>query len=129
MKIAEIKRAFGNKLIGNQKMKHFVCLVLTTMPPKIVTYITENCWFMGSFEDAYAFTFTGADLRNHHLIFLSDELLNQNEAQINYTIAHEIGHVMLGHRNSVFDAQTKQEVKNQEKEAHIFALKYTSNPL
>ncbi len=129
MKIGEIKEAFGNKLIGSGKMKHFVCLVLLNMPDKIIEYITGTTWFISSFEDAYAFTFTGKDLRDNHLIFLSDELLNQSEKQIKYTIAHEIGHVVLNHRNSLFKVQTKLEVKKQEKEAHDFALKYLNNPL
>lgn len=129
MKISEIKKLFGNKLIGSTRMKRFVCLVLAYMSPEIIKYVTSSCWFMSSFEDAYAFTFTGSDLKNKHLVFLSDELLAQNEEQIKYTIAHEIGHVILGHRNSVFRKQLKIEIKKQEKEAHDFALKYTGNPL
>jgi len=44
--------------------------------------------------------------------------------QIKYSIAHEIGHVVLNHRNSVLIAQTKAEIKKQEKEADEFARKY-----
>ena len=79
---------------------------------------------MSSMDDAYAFTFTGNDLKNQHLIFLSDDLLYQNISQIHYTIAHEIGHVILGHRNSTLSNQSKKEIKMQEKEADDFAKKY-----
>lgn len=121
MKISEIKRQFGNKLVGSPKMKHFVCEVVALTTPETANYITSNCWFMSSFEDAYAFAFTGNDLHDKHLIFLSDDLLIQNEYQIRYTIAHEIGHVILGHKNSVFEKQSKTEISQQEKEANAFA--------
>lgn len=105
-------------------MKINVCKTLAKMPDEIINYITKNCWLFASMEDAWAFTFTGNDLKNKHLILLSDELLFQDENQIQYTIAHEIGHVILGHRNSVLKKQTKEEIKNQEKEADFFAKKY-----
>ena len=115
---------FRGKLIGNALMKKRVCKMLSIMPKNIINYVTSNCWFFASMEDAWAFTFTGNDLKNQHLIFLSDELLFQNQYQISYTIAHEIGHVILGHRNSVLENQSKEEIKKQEKEADIFAKKY-----
>lgn len=79
---------------------------------------------MSSMEDAYAFTFTGNDLANKHLIFLSDELWDQTGDQIRYTIAHEVGHVVLGHRNSVFVKQGKREIRRQEREADEFASSF-----
>ena len=115
---------FEGKLVGNRQMKESVCKTLLKMPPDIIKKITTNCWFFASMEDAWAFTFTGNDLKNQHLIFLSDELLYESAFQIQYTIAHEIGHVILGHRNSVLIRQDKVEIKKQEKEADIFARKY-----
>ena len=120
----QIYRAFGGKLIGNKRMKTFVCQTLLPMTPKTIEYITRSCWFMSSMDDAWGFTFTGDDLKNQHLIFLSDELFYQHAAQIRYSIAHEIGHVMLKHSNSTFEKQTKAEIRKQEKEAHEFASKY-----
>src|SRR5438105_875175 len=108
-------------------MKLHVCETLSRMPQDIIDYITDNCWFFGSMDDAWAFTFTGNDLKDHHLVFLSDELLVQDDAQIHYTIAHEIGHVVLGHRNSTLVHQSKNEIQKQEKEAHTFATKYTNS--
>jgi len=123
-KTKNIYYAFGGKLVGNKKMKIYVCLTLSLMPDEIITYITSHCWFFASMEDAYGFTFNGNDLKNQHLIFLSDELLFETDKQIQYTIAHEIGHVILFHRNSVLEKQTKEEIKKQEKEADEFAKKY-----
>lgn len=40
---------------------------------------------------------------------------------IEYTIAHEIGHIILGHKNSINYRQTKSEVSQQEWEADQFA--------
>jgi len=115
---------FEGKLIGSYKMKKHVCYVLTLMEQDIINYITENCWFLGSMEDAWAFTLTGNDLKNQHLILLSDELLRENAEQIHYTIAHEIGHVILKHRNSILKVQDKKEIAKQEQEADDFAKKY-----
>lgn len=115
---------FDGKLVGNKRMKESVCKTLLKMPPPIIKKITNSCWFFASMDDAWAFTFTGNDLKNQHLIFLSDELLFENENQTEYTIAHEIGHVILGHRNSVLKRQGKDEIRKQEKEADYFAKKY-----
>lgn len=122
--LEEIYFLFDGKLIGNKKMKKYVCETLLKMPPEIINKITKTCWFFASMEEAWGFTFTGNDLKNQHLIFLSDELLFQDDYQIQYTIAHEIGHVILGHRNSVLEKQEKEEVKKQESEADYFAKKY-----
>lgn len=120
----EIYRMFGGKLIGTSSTKEYICETLLTMPGEIIEYITGNCWFFGSMDDAFGFAFTGNDLKDQHLIFLSDVLFLQDDSQIYYTIAHEIGHVMLGHRNSTLVNQSKEEVRKQEKEADTFAKKY-----
>lgn len=124
MDIQQIVDAFEGKVIGNNRMKHFVYETLSFFPDDIVQFITENCWFMGSFDDAYAYAFTGNDLKNQHLIFLSDDLLRQDENQIHFTIAHEIGHIMLGHKNSVQYKQSKEEISQQEHQADAFANSY-----
>ncbi len=124
MTSGEIYKLFGNKLVGNKVMKRYVCQTLSLMPEDVIDLVTSNCWFMASMEDAYAFTFTGSDLVGHHLIFLSDDLLEQSIFQIRYTIAHEIGHVVLGHRNSVFVKQSKKEIESQELEADSFARRF-----
>lgn len=118
--IREIYHAFNGKLVGTKEMKLYVCEVLSKMPESIIKCIVKNCWFISSMEDAWAFTFTGNDLKGQHLIFLSDHLLSERQSQVHYSIAHEIGHVILKHRNSVFERQTKREIKKQEKEADIF---------
>ena len=120
----EIFEAFEGKLVGRNTMKKAVCEVVSRMPDEISDYMTSNCWFISSFPDAYAFTFTGNDLKEQHLIFLSDELFFQEKETTYYTVAHEIGHVVLGHRNSVTVRQSKEEIKRQEKEADQFARKY-----
>ena len=120
--------SFGHKLIGNSHMKKMVLTTLSFFPKDIVNFVTKNCWFVSSFEDGWAFTLRGDDLkRTEYLIFLSDELLSQNSDQIIWTIAHEIGHVILGHRNSIGLPQAKSEVKKQEHEADDFARKYLKN--
>lgn len=116
-----IYQMFDGRLVGSSQMKTYVCNTLLQMPDKIIRHITSKCWFFGSMDDAFAFTFTGNDLKDQHLIFLSDELFLYNAEQIHYTIAHEIGHVVLEHRNSTLVHQSKEEIKQQEKEADEFA--------
>ncbi len=120
----EIYYSFGGKLVGTKRMQKYVCDVLSLMGEEIIEKITSTCWFVSSMEDAYGFAFTGNDLKDQHLIFLSDELFLQSDHQIKYTIAHEIGHVVLKHRNSTLIRQSKQEIRNQEKEADEFARGY-----
>jgi Zn-dependent protease with chaperone function len=120
----EIYYMFGGKLVGTKFMQKWVCQTLMEMPEEIIKFVTKNCWFFGSMEDAWAFTFTGNDLKDQHLIFLSDDLLSQHPKQIRFSIAHEIGHVVLKHRNSTLLKQTKEEVRKQEAEANEFAKQF-----
>lgn len=119
-KAREIYYMFDGKLVGNKLMKNSVCQTLSEMSEQIIKFVTKNCWFISSMDDAYGFAFTGNDLKDQHMIFLSDELFGQDGNQIRYTIAHEIGHVVLKHRNSTLVRQTKEEIKRQEKEADEF---------
>ncbi len=113
---------FGHKLIGNKYMMSMVSKTLSFFPENIVDFITKNVWIVSSFKNGWAFTLRGRDLKkSEYLIFLSDELLQENERQIIWTIAHEIGHIILGHKNSIGEVQSKSEVKKQEKEADEFA--------
>lgn len=123
-RIPEIYAAFEGKLVGTKRMKTYVCSTLARMPEEIIQHVTKNCWFISSMDDAWAFAFTGNDLTDQHLIFLSDALMDERPEQIHYTIAHEIGHVMLNHRNSTLVHQTKREIQKQEKEADLFAKQF-----
>ena len=122
MSASQIQKAFGHKLIGSKFMQKMVCRALLHLPENIVSVITKSTWFVSSFDDGWAFTLRGDELkRGEHLIFLADELLEQDDRQIIWTILHEIGHVVLGHRNSIGSVQSKSEIRKQEKEADEFA--------
>lgn len=112
------------KVTGNKQAKKIINETLSFFPQDIYEYVDENVWFICSFDDAWAYTFDSSDLRGSKLIFLSDALLAQGKKQIMHTIAHEIGHVVLGHKNSIYKAQAHHEVNTQEKEAHNFAKRY-----
>lgn len=102
-------------------MKRYVCQTLAKFPEDIVDHITRDCWFLGSTEDAWAYSFRGDEIAGKHLIVLSDELFAQSDEQITYTIAHEIGHIILGHRNAILTTQSRSETARQEREAREFA--------
>ncbi len=122
--VKKVRAAFGGKLIGNVFMKTFVCEAVLLLPSEIIEYVTSRVWFFSTSEDAWAYTFDGNDARDKHFIFLSDELLSQDKSQIQYTILHEIGHVILKHKNSIGRRQTESEIKIQERQADLFARKY-----
>ena len=123
--IETINKKFDRKLVGNAKMRRLVCETLLYFPRKTVDFITKNVWFVSSFEDSWGFVLRGDELvKGKFLVFLGDELFEQESSTQHYTIAHEIGHVVLGHRNSIIEKQSKAEVDSQEREAHQFALKY-----
>ena len=120
----QIFQAFGGKIHGTRVMKDFVCRTLAKYPKDIIDHITTDCWFLGSTQDAWAYTFRGDEVRGKHLIILSDSLWEQPDEDIVYTIAHEIAHLVLGHRNAILAPQSKKETARQENEAHRFAMKY-----
>lgn len=124
MTTEEIKYLSRGKVIGNKRLQRYVYKTLSIFPDEISQNIAITTWFMGSFDDAYAYAFSGNDLKDQHLIFLSDDLLNQSDEQIQFTIAHEIGHIFSGHKNSVQYKQSKDEIRKQEKEADEFANQY-----
>ena len=115
---------FGGKLVGSLYMQEVVCRALNRLPGDMFEYLCQNCWFLSSSPDAWAFAFNGNDVLNNHFIFLSDDLLCQGEKQIQFTILHEVGHVILKHQNSINYRQTQREIKKQEVEADLFAKSY-----
>ncbi|MBI3397483.1 ImmA/IrrE family metallo-endopeptidase [Candidatus Woesebacteria bacterium] len=124
MTIQEIRHAFSGRLMGGLKMRTAVCETLLLLPEDIVKYVTRNVWFISSPDDAWAFTFRGSEIAKRHLVVLTEELFSQAPEDINYTIVHEIGHVMLNHKNSIGVEQTQTEINKQEKEADEFARRY-----
>jgi len=125
MDAKQIKENFKYKLIGSDYMKRMVIKTLEIFPDDIADFVSKHCWFISSFEDGYAFVVKGDEIKKgEYLIFLSDELLKESDHQIHYSIVHEIGHVILGHKNSIGKVQSKKEVNKQEKEADEFVKKY-----
>ncbi len=120
----EIAHRLGGKLVGKPIVKTQVCEVIAFFPREIIDFLIEHVWFFSSPGDAWAYTFRGDDLKDKHMIFLSDELFEEEKDQIKYTIAHEIGHVVLGHKNSIGRKQTQSEIDKQEREADQFAKRY-----
>ncbi len=121
MSAQKMIKNFNGKLVGSLHMQELVCRTLNKLLGEMVSYLCKNCWFLSSSPDAWAFTFNGNDILNNHFIFLSDELLSQGQNQIQFTILHEVGHVILKHKNSINYLQTQREIKQQEKEADCFA--------
>ena len=121
---ADVLLRFGGKVHVSASLKRYVVRLVAKLPEEIQAHITSDCWFLGSREDAWAYTFTGDELAGKHLIILSDELSRQSDADIEWTIMHEIGHVILRHRNSILVTQSRKEIARQEREADAFARRY-----
>ena len=124
MTVEQIKKAFGGKLVGTKALKSYVCATVSLLPENMQDYITQYCWFVGSMDDAWGYAFTGNDLLDQHLIFLSDDLFRQDIAQIRWSILHEIGHIILKHKNNIFVKKDKKAIRQQEKEADEFAAEF-----
>ena len=122
--VATVRRALGGKLIGNLYIREFICKTILLLPSDTISFVCSHVWFISSPEDAWAFTFRGSELKDRSLIIISDELLRQDESQIRYTLLHEIGHVVLNHRNSIGYEQTQSEIRQQEDDADRFAKTY-----
>lgn len=122
--LLEIRKALGKKLIAKPFLETMVCESLLKLPAEIIEYVVEHVWFFSSSDDAWAYTFHGNDLENKHFIFLSDDLAKEKQSQIEYTIIHEIGHIILKHQNSIDRRQTQSEIRKQELAADQFAKKY-----
>ena len=121
-----IEKAFGHKLIGTRFLKKMVTKSVLLLPDELINFVTKYLWFVGSFTNGYAFTLKEEELqKGEFLIFLSDELFEEEPSQIHFTILHEIGHAVLGHRNSIGDVQPKSEIRLQERQADEFARKYS----
>ncbi len=83
--------------------KRLVCETLLIFPLDIIVYVTKNVWFVSSFEDAWGFVLKIDELkeRGNYLIVLGEELFEQDSHAQRYEVAHEIGHVILKHRNAI----------------------------
>lgn len=123
--LSKVQKAFGYRLIGNKQSKKMVVKTLMFFPENIILYVTKKCWIVSSFNDGWGFTLKQSDIKKgEYLIFLSDALFSEDKNQIFHTIAHEIGHVILGHRNAIGIHQSKDAIKKQENEADKFAEFY-----
>lgn len=120
----EIQSGFGGRIIGNSFVKAKVIAAVSKLPEDLQDQIVKTTWFFSSDKDSWGYAFDGNDLKNKKLIFLSDELFYEEDSQILYTILHEIGHIILNHKNSINYKQTKIEIDQQESEADLFAKKY-----
>lgn len=119
-----IKESLGVRLVGKSKAKHFIVEAIQKLPQNLLDKILNEVWFISSFDDAWGFVLKGEELKGKSLVFLSDELFEEPKDQIEYTILHEIGHVVLNHRNGILEAQSQKETERQEKEADQFAKEY-----
>lgn len=125
--VKDVRSALGGKLIGKLFMREMVCKTLLFLPQSTLENVCATVWFISSPEDAWAFSFRGTEIKNRSLIILSDELFSQDEKQITYTILHEVGHIVLKHRNSIGYLQTETEINQQEAEADRFAKNILSH--
>jgi Zn-dependent protease with chaperone function len=124
MTTSQILKTLGGRLVGTEKMKKLVAQAIQKLPEKNQDYLTHHTWILSSHPDSWAFAFHGDDLKDSHLIFLSDDLLNQHDHQILFTVLHEFGHIILGHKNSIDYKQSMHEIDQQENAADQFAKKY-----
>lgn len=123
-KLEKVRQKFGNKIIGSRGMRNLILEVVSVLPDNLAYFVAENVWFVNSFEDAWGFVIRGDEIKDKFLVFLADRLFRQPKADQEYEIAHEIGHIVLKHRNAISAPQSKAEIARQEREADAFARRY-----
>ncbi len=124
MTTQQIIKNFGGKLIAYDLNKKIIAKTLLKLPKDLIDYLIKTTWFLSSSPESYGYTFNGSDIPNKHFIFLSDELFGELLSQIQYTILHEVGHIILKHKNEIGFRQSRQEIVKQESESDEFAKKY-----
>ena len=125
MNTHDIYRAFGGKLHVNKRLQKRVLKVVAKLPDDLIRKVTQDCWILGSVEDGWAYVFRGDELKGKNLIIVGDILLKQPEEDIEWTIMHEIGHVILGHRNGILVTQSRSVTARQERDADAFAKEFS----
>jgi Zn-dependent peptidase ImmA (M78 family) len=125
--IDKILTSFHGRIVGSKQNKKAIASVILLLPKDTIKTLIDTTWFVSGYDETFGFVLSKNDIKNRNIIFLSDNLFKESELQITYTILHEIGHVILKHRNSFDDIQSKREIEKQEKEADEFALEYLQN--
>lgn len=110
--------------ISNKVIDFIIKNKISELPINLEQIIYKNGWFLISYTDAkkhlkfidktYYLNNSGFTLflNNQYYIFIDDSLLIQGQR---FTIAHEIGHIVLSH--FIFDSETR------EKQANMFAAR------
>lgn len=128
MTTQQIKKSFGGKIVGTDSTKNLIAQTVGRLSENQINYATRHIWFFSTPKDTWAYAFHGNDLKDQHIIYLSDELLSEPREQIEYTILHELGHIFLNHKNSINFKQSKFEINQQELEADWFAKQFINFP-
>lgn len=133
--IEELWQMFGGGLtIGprthrvSDEIRKVLVKTFTKMPKEIVDWACQKLIFVSSCEDHYAF----ALLKDTSwgsckgFVFISDYLLDLAEEEQTLAVAHEIAHMKLRHKSSVFNNLTRVETEKQEEKANDLARKWLS---
>ena len=80
---------------------------------------------LGIQEDAVSYPALGVRIRGRYFIFLSDDLGADQERLL---IAHELGHIALGHLDPDLPVARKGEKGEQEEQADLFAIALLASP-
>lgn len=122
--IKNLQYRFGGRILAEESAKDLITEALLYLPSDILEFLIDRVWFFGSTTDAWAYTFDGNDLSDQYFIFLSEDLFRQARRQIFYTVLHEVGHIVLKHKNSINYRQSPEQIAQQEKQADDFVYQY-----
>src|SRR3989338_11181625 len=122
--LVKILKDFNTRLVGDEETKKIICETLLVFPKEVIDFVVKNVWFVSAFDDAWSFTLDSEELCGRTIVFLSDDLLRHSKERVTYSVAHEIAHIMLGHKNP-YNAKLPQTTEKKfETGADEFAKYY-----
>ncbi len=124
--LEEINYAFGGvHALGDQQLRDVV-MVLSRLPVGVVDFVTENIYLSSCYGRGGAAEFIPHDFlkTKKGTILFCFTLWDDDQADVDFTIAHEIAHAFLGHKTPVLGLISSEEYEQQEMQADELAIEW-----
>lgn len=125
MTIEEVDYMFGGINHLSKEFRMILARAVSKIPQETSEWAAENLLFVSSTWTDYAFSLMKKDWAHKSgFVFLCENLKEEEKDTQLFSIAHEIAHHKLKHKNPIFGRLTIEETRNQEREANKMAEKW-----
>ena len=98
-------------IIANDRVRQLIRDTLDTLPAAIVEQVLSSCLFASVSDPEAGFLLPASVIQGRSLILLSDAFVEEaTDREIQYLIAHEIAHLVLGHDPSTTDEDAAHQL-------------------